>query len=353
MLYLGRTRMHRSRANLIQTLHTVEAFENLGFRVPLYLPPWPRRFDAAQWIHALGIERQLDVRPSRLLHPRWHFWPFVRWHRRALRQSRHIYTRVPEITLALAAQGIGSHLEIHDTRPVLSRRQLPVLVNLHRQGRVSWLVTTTQADADVFLQAGASPDRVLVAPNGVNVEAFARVPDFDPQRLDRPRLVYIGKVTRERGLPIFEVLARTGRYDITLVGDQEDSAPPTAQRVPFVPHREVPQWYGRADLAVMPYQPDLYHANSICPIKIFEAMAAGRPILVSRLKPICELVEHEHTALLIDPLDSDAWIQAIERLRADRDLAVRLGKNARQCALQHSWLNRARKIALAIGLLQE
>jgi len=351
LIYLGRVRIHRSRANLIQTLHTVEAFEQLGVRTTLYLPPWRRNFDATQWIHAMGIDRPLDVRPSQLLHPRWHFWPFVLRHRRRLREADQVYTRVPEISLALASADIPHHLEVHETDPIITRRQMDRLVQYHQQGLLRCIVTTTRVDADVLIHAGAHPDRTLVGPNGVDVEAFSDVSPFDPHALDRPRIVYIGKVTRNRGLPIFHALARTGRYDITLVGDQEDHAPAAVHLVPFVPHREVPQWYGRADLALMPYQPDLYHAKSICPIKLFEAMAAGRPIIVSNLKPIAEFVEHEKTALLVEPTDAQAWIDAVERLRTDRDLAVTLARNAKVQSAQHSWLNRAKRIAEKIGLL--
>jgi glycosyltransferase involved in cell wall biosynthesis len=119
---------------------------------------------------------------------------------------------------------------------------------------------------------------------------------------------------------------------------------------PFVPHRQVPQWYGRTDLVLLPYQSKPAHVASICPIKLFEAMAAGRPILVSDMPTIREWIEHETNGLLVDPDDPQAWRAAIERLRGDRELAATLARNARAAAPRYTWLQRARGIADAVGL---
>ncbi|MCG8098998.1 MAG: hypothetical protein JAZ05_07925, partial [Candidatus Thiodiazotropha taylori] len=64
LIYLGRSRLHRNRANLIQTLHTVAALSELGIDTRLYLPPWHRPVTPQQRCDEMGISSKIDIRAS-------------------------------------------------------------------------------------------------------------------------------------------------------------------------------------------------------------------------------------------------------------------------------------------------
>lgn len=165
--------------------------------------------------------------------------------------------------------------------------------------------------------------------------------------------MYLGRLSRDRGLDVFQQIAARGIADVTLVGEQEDAVQTAGKLevVPFVPHRDVRLWWERSDLVLLPYQRSLPHADSISPIKLFEAMAAGRPIVVSDLPTIREIVDPETTALLVEPADTEAWIAAVRRLQNDRQLARRLAQAAKEKARDYSWEKRAERIARACGWL--
>ncbi len=351
MLYLGRSRLHRSRANLLQTLRTVAALEGIGVRVRVHLPPWPRGTRPAEVLQTLGIDRELDLRASHLLHPRLHYWPFIRLHARRLRGARVVYTRVPEISAALAGAGVRHHLEVHEFQKLEGSPLLDRLLRAHGEGALATLLPISGGAAAKLIAAGADPRRVVVAPSGVDVERFASAAAFDPARLDRPRVVCLGRMSRDRGLAVFQAAAAAG-CEVTLVGDQEAFVreDPRLRVEPFVPPREAPRWYGRCDVALIPYQPELPQVDSMSPIKLFEAMAAGRPIIASDLPTIREVIEHERNGLLVPASDLGAWTGAIDRLRHDRALAVRLAAAARGDAARYAWSARARTIARAVGL---
>lgn len=353
LVYIGRSRLQRNRANLLQTLQMVRAFEAIGVPTRLYLPPWPTSLTLRDRLNDFGIDASLDIRPSRLLHSRWKNRPFVWFHQRMLRQADGLYVRSVPISLLLCAKSLPHCLEIHDTE-TLSQEQIDAIVQHHRSGLIRWFLPISAAAAKALIAAGANPERLLVAPSGVDLQPFADIPQFQPQMgAGLPRIVYPGTLSQDRGLRIFEVLARNNMAQITLLGEQED----TPRRMcnltvmPFVPHRDIPQWYGRCDLVLLPYQNNLRHVACISPIKLFESMAAGRPIIASDLPPIREILEHERTALLVDPEDIDAWSAAVRRLQEEPELALRLALAAKDKARNYSWTKRAERIARACGWL--
>lgn len=349
ILYLARSRLQYSRANLIQTLHTSSALTQLGYRVCVMLPSWPRRLSVADRLYELDVRPAPEVRASHLLHPRWSFWPFVWWYRRALLNVPVIYTRVARISLALARAGVTSDLEVHNVQALHDAGQLERIVAHHRTGLIRTLIPISRAAGQWLIGAGADQDRVCPAPSGVKLEAYEHIPPFDPLMLDRPRVVHIGRLSQPRGRTVFEYLANTGKCQITIVGtDKTDIS--NASYYPPVPLRQVPTWYARSDITLLPYQQTIPTVATMSPIKMFEAMAAGRPIVASDLPAIREVLTHESTALLVPPDDLAAWAQAIERLRADRSLACRLAANARAEAGKYSWVARAKRITHAIGL---
>jgi glycosyltransferase involved in cell wall biosynthesis len=155
--------------------------------------------------------------------------------------------------------------------------------------------------------------------------------------------MYVGRISRHRGLGILERLAVQDAFRVTVVGSLEDS-PETARIrvVPFVPHHQIPRYLEQADILVMPYQRNLPHAGSISPMKLFEAMAAGRPILVSDLEPIREIARHGQNALCVDADDEEAWVEAVRFLQEHPEFARDLAAGAQKDAARYSWENRAR-----------
>jgi glycosyltransferase involved in cell wall biosynthesis len=83
------------------------------------------------------------------------------------------------------------------------------------------------------------------------------------------------------------------------------------------------------DLFVMP---SLTEGHSIA---LLEAMAAGSPIIATRVGGNAEIVTSEHSGLLVPPDDDDALLAAMLRMTDDRELRARVGAQARNWALAH------------------
>src|SRR5262249_4365696 len=113
------------------------------------------------------------------------------------------------------------------------------------------------------------------------------------------------------------------------------------------PH-QIPGLLASMDVAVAPY-PKLANFY-FSPLKVYEYMAAGLPIVASRIGQLAELLRHEETGLLCPPGDSRALAAALERLHRDLALRKRLGAAARATAFEkHTWDAVARRILRFAG----
>jgi glycosyltransferase involved in cell wall biosynthesis len=80
------------------------------------------------------------------------------------------------------------------------------------------------------------------------------------------------------------------------------------------------------------------------PLKAFEAMAAGRPLLASDLPSSREFLRHGENAWLVPPDDTTALADGLRRLLGDDALAERLARTAFEDAVAFSWDARARRL---------
>lgn len=348
IIYLGRSRLHKIRANLIQTLHTVSAFGGLGLDVKLMLPPWPRTVSIQKRLEELDINNKLDIHSSLLLHPRFGFWPYISLHRKTLRNAKHVYTRVAGISLALSKYSIPHHLEIHNIESLEKDGILDLIIKNHCAGVTRILVPISQAAANNLVKAGADPSRIHVAHSGVNIKSYQNIPSFSSENLIKPHVVHIGRLSDDRGRSIFRELLSKNLIRLTVLST-DDGNMDGAEYHGAVPLKDVPGWYGQSDIILLPYQSDIKTVATMSPIKLFESMAAGRPIISSDLPTIREVLRDHENALLVKADDISAWEKAISELQASPEFASKIASMARKTAEQYSWQQRARGIWQAIN----
>jgi glycosyltransferase involved in cell wall biosynthesis len=95
---------------------------------------------------------------------------------------------------------------------------------------------------------------------------------------------------------------------------------------------------------VLPNPASAISTRFTSPLKLFEYMAAGRPIVASDLPAITEVLRHEKNALLVAPGDPAALAAAVRRLLNDRALADRLAQAALVDAGEYSWDRRGERL---------
>jgi glycosyltransferase involved in cell wall biosynthesis len=116
----------------------------------------------------------------------------------------------------------------------------------------------------------------------------------------------------------------------------------------YRPPREIPVYLAAGDILAMPYSrrtvaPGGITTDWMSPLKMFEYMAAARPIVASDLPALREVLNEEN-ALLVPPDDAGSLRAGFLRLLEDAGLRDRLGAQARRDVEAYTWEARARLI---------
>lgn len=112
----------------------------------------------------------------------------------------------------------------------------------------------------------------------------------------------------------------------------------------FVQPSAVAAYLRAARVLVLPNPASALSARFTSPLKLFEYMAAGRPIVASDLPAIREVLRHEENALLVEPGNPTALAAGVRRLLDDRALADRLASAALADVRNYSWERRAERL---------
>ena len=167
-------------------------------------------------------------------------------------------------------------------------------------------------------------------------------------------LLYLGRLSRDRGLWVYlDVLRRlraavvpsklilAGVFTpadersafLTAAQDLQDSL----QILDWVPYEDIPTLLNQADIGLTLLQPDPRYVAAL-PVKLFEYMAAGRPVLASDFPLVRQVVESAHCGALLDPGDSQAAVATLQEWLAHPEHARRMGENGRQAVLhEYNW----------------
>ncbi len=195
------------------------------------------------------------------------------------------------------------------------------------------------------------PTRVV--PNGTRLPV--RVAQ-GPKEID---ILYLGSLTAWKGVEtLVAAMPRLHPYKLSIVGGWEERPRRVlqqmaeqigcAERVRFIPPvapADVWKLYARARVGVVPLASAYLEAREYtCPLKLLEMMAAGLPIVTSRLPSVQEYVREGEEALMARSDDPDDFAATIRRILEDADLAARLAARARAKAESLSYEQRARRL---------
>ncbi|MBK1699833.1 glycosyltransferase family 4 protein [Thiococcus pfennigii] len=203
--------------------------------------------------------------------------------------------------------------------------------------------------------------KIFVVPDAADVpEGKARTQSLHGEN-DRFCVGYAGSLFKGKGIEVIIPLARLCQWaTFHIVGgtqeqiDELKRQQDAPENVYFYGFREpwsINGYLRSFDVLLLPNQEVVNAGNQIdigkwtSPMKLFEYMAAERPIIASDLPVIKEVLQHEKNALLCGPRDIACWVETLERLRDSPALGTLLSETALEdLKRNYTWKARARKI---------
>jgi glycosyltransferase involved in cell wall biosynthesis len=242
---------------------------------------------------------------------------------------------------------------------------------------VKTIVVSKKLEEILTSEHEVSPTKAIVlpdaAPDGLTLIRKSKTRERLYQMTEVPRMNwksvcgYFGQLYEGRGIEIIEGMARERSETLFLVygGEPKDVAfrrevngdLPNIFFGGHVSHPEAQELMRCVDFLLMPYQSKVSigvkgHDTGrwMSPMKMFEYMAAGVPIISSDLAVLREVLVHEKNALLVTPSDQQEWCGALDRLSSDASLADLIGERAHQDYRErYTWGARARAILALVN----
>lgn len=196
---------------------------------------------------------------------------------------------------------------------------------------------------------GAHPSKLVVIDNGIQPPSHAALSPQQKASLrqalgvapDQILCITVGRLMQQKGHTflldaIQQLDAPQARFVFVGQGPLQAELEDKAQhlginaRLIFAGVRtDVPALLDAADVFV---QPSLWEGMSLA---LLEAMFAGLPIVATRIEAATDVLQHEATALLVEPQDPASLAEGLQRMLADPALGARLGAAAQRRARQH------------------
>jgi glycosyltransferase involved in cell wall biosynthesis len=367
-------------ANGIQTVRMCEAFAALGLRVSLYYLPQPGVRDNIIDYYKIKMPIDLKRLPRAILPWRKHFKLNGKWsvipsfihaffwcgfvvQLASRRNALFYFVREPMLAWWLGLRNLPTVFEIHHDYTVGGIENPFIRPACRRHSIKSVVAVTEHMRDDLVGLFGVPREKTLALPNGVDLKRFSNgcTRDVARQQLglapEAQVIVYAGRPDREKGV---EVLVRAAALlkNVTVVIVGGDAAEKDRLRqlrqeigahnvtlVDHVPPAKVSLYLTAANVLVVPHSGKVAEsAKYTCPLKLFESMAAGVPIVATQLPAIMEVIRHGENGWLVQPDSPSALAEGVHHLLENNSLASALAQRAVRDAESYTWEHRATRI---------
>ncbi len=222
------------------------------------------------------------------------------------------------------------------------------------------LICITQHLADMIKDRFKTKGRILVAPDGVDPEQCNKkesgaINSHDIKK--RKTLLYLGSLHHWKGM---EILISAMQYlpdaSLLIAGGNIESirnyqslakklgVDTRVQFEGFVPPGKRFGYISRADICVLPLKSMSISSYFTSPLKLFEYMAAGKPIVASDLPAIREVLSNRVNSILVPPDNPEKLAEGIRILLENPSLCEKIAGQAFLDAQKYTWDKRAEKI---------
>lgn len=275
-------------------------------------------------------------------------------------ESDLIISRSVPAALVCVIFGKRVFLEIHE--PLNKSRMLTVLSKLIMKSKnFKGLITNCSALEDVTVRDfPVTKDKIIAIQNGA--DALGQVEPISLQKKGMAQIGYCGQLYKGKGVEIiYEIAPLFPECVFHIVGGLKEDIEYWKRQLEniqnvifhgFVEPQLVPNYLQAFDILLAPYQYVVHGFNATnnlsqwtSPMKVFDYMSVGKPIIASDLPFMTEILEHEVDALLCPPEDIHLWKESLSLLLNNTEYAARLGNAAKvKFTKEYTWPKRTENL---------
>jgi len=373
LIYIANMRLPTEKAHGIQIMKMCEAFALSGIEVELVVP-WrfnPMKEDPFEYY---GVEKNfeitklpcIDLMPLARFLGRLAFWiqsfSFAKsafWYA-FFKKADIIYSRDVPPLFFLSFFKRNLVWENHNRNfNFIVRRVLK---------KCRKIIVITKGLKDFYISKGAELDKILVAPDGVDIEKFNIDISKEKARqklnlpLDKKIILYVGSFYLYSWKGVDVLLNSTklfsNEYLFILVGGSGEEIRKIKDKyksanillVDHRPHRDIPYYLKAADVLALPNTAkEEISLRFTSPMKMFEYMATKRPIVASDIASLKEVLNNEN-AFFVRPDDPQSLAEGVKNILQNVKFADKISKQAYSDVQKYTWEKRAERI---LGFVSE
>ena len=207
-----------------------------------------------------------------------------------------------------------------------------------------------------------NPKKILLASDGADLTKVISNRKIININNKSPIIGYSGSLYPGKGIDtIIELAKIMPEYNFVIAGGSEDEIKRFKKTYKlnnlyfhgFVTPSDIPAFLSECDILLAPYSQKVYSDNNkkinladwMSPLKIFDYMSSGKPIIASNLPAIREILEDSKTAVLVDCDDISAWRNSIVKILCKPDFAKTISENAYELLKnKYTWKTRAEMV---------
>ena len=354
IIYIADFILPTNRAYAIHVFKMLDAFSDHGSKSQLFIPYYDKKklkktinFFDLKSLKSIKINRIFKKKISLNFINRIFFGYNIAKKLKNFDADYLIITRSLMASIFLTIFKIKHFLEIHQEIRGLTKFFL-INMNLINSKFIIKNIFISKSLANFYKK---KVYRFKILHDGVDISKFKR------KKIKKVKKIsYVGSFYKGRGINlIIEVAKELKDFDFFLYGKRNEKfnrLPKNIYLKPFVKQSKIPNILNKSDLLLLPYSSKVYistdskspdNSKFMSPLKLFESLASGTPILCSNIKVLREILKNDYNSLLINRFeDKNEWINKIKEISNNLKKLRKISKNALITSKKYTWFKRSK-----------